>query len=99
VEAVANLLLKVSSLFSQIIAEIPRTDFEKLVAKHGTGLHTKGFVSYNLAVTGSCFQFPDVLDNREIIRNTSFVYSFLPITRLISTNRQRNIKTRHQGAS
>jgi len=29
-------MLKVSSLFSQILAEIPRTDFEKLVAKHGT---------------------------------------------------------------
>jgi transposase len=46
VEAEANLMLKVSSLFSQILAEIPRTDFEKLVAKHGTQRHAKGFRSW-----------------------------------------------------
>lgn len=39
-------MLKVSSLFSQILAEIPRTDFEKLVAKHGTQRHAKGFRSW-----------------------------------------------------
>jgi hypothetical protein len=46
VEAEANLMLKVSSLFSQILAEIPRTDFEKLVTKHGTERHAKGFRSW-----------------------------------------------------
>jgi hypothetical protein len=39
-------MLKVASLFSQILAEIPRTDFEKPAAKHGTEGHAKGFRSW-----------------------------------------------------
>jgi len=38
-------MLKVSSLFSQILAGIPPRDFEKLVTKHGTEGHVKGFRS------------------------------------------------------
>jgi hypothetical protein len=47
VEAEANLMLKASSLFSQILAEIPRTDFEKQGEKHGTERHAKDFRSWN----------------------------------------------------
>jgi len=39
-------MLKVSSLFSQIPAEIPRRDFEKPGAKQGTEGHAKGFRSW-----------------------------------------------------
>ncbi len=36
-------MLKVASLFSQILGEIPRIDFQKLVIKHGAERHAKGF--------------------------------------------------------
>jgi hypothetical protein len=39
-------MLKVSSLFSQILGEISPTDFLKLVIKRGTGRHSKGFRSW-----------------------------------------------------
>lgn len=37
---------KVASLFSQILAQVARIDFEKLVMKHGAERHAKGFRSW-----------------------------------------------------
>ena len=39
-------MLKVASLFSQILGEISRIDFQKLVIKHGVERHAKGFRSW-----------------------------------------------------
>ena len=39
-------MLKVASLFSQILGEISRIDFQKLVIKHGVEHHAKGFRSW-----------------------------------------------------
>ena len=36
-------MLKVTSLFSQILGAISSTNFEKLVLKHGAEQNTKGF--------------------------------------------------------
>lgn len=39
-------MLKVLCLFSQILGEISRSDFQKLVIKHGAERHSKGFCSW-----------------------------------------------------
>ncbi|MDI3499923.1 MAG: hypothetical protein PWP50_967 [Synergistaceae bacterium] len=44
-------MLKVASLFSQILGEISRIDFQKLVIKHGAERHSKGFRSWTQFVS------------------------------------------------
>jgi|GEM_PF-2331850 len=44
-------MLKVASLFSQILGEISRIDFQKLVVKYGAERHSKGFRSWNQFVS------------------------------------------------
>lgn len=43
-------MVRTASLFSQILSEIPRLEFEKLVRKHGTERRSKGFTSWNQLV-------------------------------------------------
>ena len=43
-------MVRTASLFSQILSEIPRVDFEKLVRRHGTERRSKGFTSWNQLV-------------------------------------------------
>lgn len=43
-------MVRTASLFSQILNEIPRADFEHLVRKHGTERRSKGFSSWNQLV-------------------------------------------------
>lgn len=43
-------MVRTASLFSQILSEIPRIEFEKLVRKHGTERRSKGFTSWNQLV-------------------------------------------------
>ena len=44
-------MVRTASLFSQILGEIPRIEFEKLVRKHGTERRSKGFSSWNQLVS------------------------------------------------
>ena len=44
-------MLKVASLFSQILGEISRIDFQKLVIKHGAERHSKSFRSWTQFVS------------------------------------------------
>ncbi len=39
-------MLKVASIFSQILGQVSRIDFQKLVVKHGAERHAKGFRSW-----------------------------------------------------
>ncbi len=39
-------MVRTASLFSQLLNEIPRSGFARLVAKHGTERHAKGFTSW-----------------------------------------------------
>ena len=43
-------MVRTASLFSQILREIPRIDFEHLVRKHGTERRSKGFSSWSQLV-------------------------------------------------
>ena len=43
-------MVRTASLFSQILSEIPRIEFERLVNKHGTERRSKGFTSWNQLV-------------------------------------------------
>lgn len=43
-------MVRTASLFSQILSEIPRIEFEALVRKHGTERRSKGFSSWNQLV-------------------------------------------------
>jgi hypothetical protein len=43
-------MVRTASLFSQILREIPRIEFENLVRKHGTERRSKGFSSWNQLV-------------------------------------------------
>jgi len=43
-------MVRTASLFSQILSEIPRIEFERLVRKHGTERRSKGFTSWNQLV-------------------------------------------------
>ena len=43
-------MVRTASLFSQILGEIPRVEFERLVRKHGTERRSKGFTSWNQLV-------------------------------------------------
>jgi hypothetical protein len=44
-------MLKVASLFSQILGEISRIDFQKVVVKHGAERHAKGFRTWTQFVS------------------------------------------------
>ena len=44
-------MLKVASLFSQILGQVSRIDFQKLVVKHGAERHSKGFRSWTQFVS------------------------------------------------
>ena len=47
-------MLKVASIFSQILGAISSTDFEKLVLKHGAERNAKGFRCWTqLGIKGS----------------------------------------------
>jgi len=67
-------MLKVSSLFSQILSEIPRTDFEKLGAKNGTERHAKGFRSWTQFVA-MLFCRPSTTRTNTAHRNFSGTFS------------------------
>lgn len=43
-------MVRTASLFSQILREIPRVEFERLVHKHGTERRSKGYTSWNQLV-------------------------------------------------
>lgn len=43
-------MVRTASLFSQILREIPRVEFENLVRRHGTERRSKGFSSWNQLV-------------------------------------------------
>ena len=44
-------MLKVASLFSQILGQVSRIDFQKMVIKHGAERHAKGFRSWTQFVS------------------------------------------------
>ena len=44
-------MVRTASLFSQILREIPRVDFERLVRRHGAERHAKGFTCWNQLVS------------------------------------------------
>jgi hypothetical protein len=43
-------MVRTASLFSQILREIPRVEFERLVRRHGAERHAKGFTCWNQLV-------------------------------------------------
>ena len=59
-------MLKVASLFSQILGEISRIDFQKLVIKHGAERHSKGFRSWTQFVSMLFCHFARADSLREI---------------------------------
>jgi len=44
-------MVRTASLFSQLLREIPRVEFERLVRKHGAERHAKGFTCWNQLVS------------------------------------------------
>ncbi len=44
-------MVRTASLFSQLLREIPRFEFERLVRKHGAERHAKGFTCWNQLVS------------------------------------------------
>jgi len=44
-------MVRTASLFSQILREIPRVEFERLVRRHGAERHAKGFTCWNQLVS------------------------------------------------
>lgn len=42
----ASVMVRTASLFSQLLREIPRIEFERLVQKHNAERHSKGFTSW-----------------------------------------------------
>ena len=44
-------MVRTASLFSQLLREIPRVEFERLVRRHGAERHAKGFTCWNQLVS------------------------------------------------
>lgn len=44
-------MVRTASLFSQLLREIPRIEFERLVQRHGAERHSKGFTCWNQLVS------------------------------------------------
>ena len=44
-------MVRTASLFSQLLREIPRVEFERLVQRHGAERHSKGFTCWNQLVS------------------------------------------------
>jgi hypothetical protein len=44
-------MVRTASLFSQLLREIPRVEFERLVRRHGAEWHAKGFTCWNQLVS------------------------------------------------
>lgn len=64
-------MVRTASLFSQLLSEIPRVEFEKLVRKHGTERRSKGFTSWNQLVAMLFCHFAGADSLREICNGIS----------------------------
>jgi hypothetical protein len=64
-------MLKVASLFNQILGEISRIDFEKLVITHDTESHAKGFRSWAQLIAMRFWHLARADSFREILHGFS----------------------------